>query len=262
VNEKHPISLVVITCNEERNIARCLGAADFCREMIVVDSGSTDRTIEIARALGARVMHRDWSGYGDQKNFGTAHAENDWVLCIDADEVVSEELRQSILAAFRTAPTVDAFEINRRGFYAGTPIRHSGWSPQWRTFLYRKGCAEWGGQEPHSVVIFRGRSKTRLAGELRHFTYASIRQHVAKNTASAQAAAEGMVREGRRATLAGLLVRPPWAFVRSYIAQLGFLDGFYGFVIGVMNAHYTFIKYAVFRELMRQSKVATDADAR
>ena len=135
---KLPISLVVITCNEEMNLPRCLAAADFCAEIIVVDSGSTDRTLEIATQFGATVFHRAWTGYRDQKNFGSEQATQEWILCIDADEVVTPELRAAITAAFAAPPAGDAFEINRHAFYAGKSIRHCGWYPQWRLFLYRK----------------------------------------------------------------------------------------------------------------------------
>jgi hypothetical protein len=252
VNGRLPISLVVITRNEERNLERCLRAADFCEEMIVVDSGSTDRTLEIARKFGAHILHRNWTGYGDQKNFGSQQASRPWVLCIDADEVVTSELRDSLAAVFRTNPAVDAFEINRHAFYAGRRIDHSGWYPQWRLFLYRKGAAQWSGEEPHPVAVFLGKKKERLGGDLNHYTYENIRQHISKNLASAEAAAIAMHECGRKATAFDLWCRGPWAFVRTYILQLGFLDGFYGLVIAVMAGCYSFSKYAMLRELNRR----------
>jgi glycosyltransferase involved in cell wall biosynthesis len=251
---KLPISLVVITQNEERNLERCLRAADFCAEMIVVDSGSTDRTLDLARASGAQIFHRDWTGYGDQKNFGTEQASQPWVLCIDADEVVTPELRNSITAAFRTDPAVDAFELNRHAFYAGKRIDHSGWYPQWRLFLYRKGAAHWSGDEPHTVAVFGGKRKGRLSGDLNHYTYSSIGQQLAKNLAAARDGAAAMHRSGRRATVFDLLLRGPWAFTRTYFLQLGVLDGFYGFVIAVVTGFSTFSKYVMLRELNRQPR--------
>jgi len=194
VIQSPPISLVVVTRDEERNIARCLDAADFCAERLVVDSGSTDRTVEIARERGARVLTRDWTGYGDQKNFGVAEAAHEWVLCLDADEVVTPELRASILAAFRDGePDVDAFEINRHGIYAGRLINHSGWYPEWRTFLYRRDRARWAGREPHPYVAFDGRMRRRLDGDR------CLADHVAENRA------EGTT---------GLVVRRPPGAVR------------------------------------------------
>jgi glycosyltransferase involved in cell wall biosynthesis len=254
MNGKLPISLVVITKNEERNLERCLRAADFCAEVIVVDSGSTDRTLEIARAFGSQIFHRDWTGYGDQKNFATEQASQPWALCIDADEVVTPELRNSITVAFRTEPAVDAFEINRHAFYAGKRIDHSGWYPQWRLFLYRKGAAHWSGDEPHTVAVLHGRRKGRLNGDLNHYTYAGIERQLIKNLAAARDGAAAMYRSGRRATLFDLLLRGPWAFTRTYFLQLGFLDGFYGFVIAAVSSFYTFSKYAMLWELNRRQR--------
>lgn len=246
---KLPISLVVITHNEEKNLSRCLTATDFCAEIIVVDSGSTDRTLDIAAQFGAKIFHRAWTGYRDQKNFGSEQATQEWILCVDADEVVTPELCTSIAAAFAAPPVSDAFEINRHAFYAGKAIGHCGWYPQWRLFLYRKGAAVWGGDEPHTVVEFRGHTKRRLAGDLNHYTYDSIRQHMAKNLASAHAAAQDMHSRGLRTGWFDLLLRGPWAFLRTYIFQLGFLDGFYGLVISSLAGVFTFLKYAMLWEM-------------
>jgi glycosyltransferase involved in cell wall biosynthesis len=251
--KKLPISLVVVTFNEEKNIERCLRAANFCEELLVIDSGSTDKTIEIAESLGARVLHRDWTGYGNQKNFGTNTASQNWVLCIDADEVVTSELRNSIIEAFIHSPTEDAFEINRHGIYAGHMINHSGWYPECRIFLYEKGKAEWAGLEPHTTVVFSGEHLGKLRGDLLHYTYADIREHLKKNIASAYASALSMKQAGRRARFTDFL-RAPYACFRRYFVQLGFLDGFYGFVIAVLSGVYTFLKYAFLRELYAADK--------
>lgn len=250
---KLPISLVVITLNEEENLKKCLASADFCSEFIVVDSGSTDGTLTVAASFGARVLHRDWSGYGDQKNYGVDQTTCPWVLCIDADEVVTSELRSSILKAFEFDPTCDGFDINRHGVYADQRINYSGWYPQWRTFLYRKGSAVWGGLEPHVVVHFSGVSKRRLEGDLLHFTYKTISEHIRKNTSSAFAAGEAMFKSGRKHNWLDLLLRPPWAWFKCYVMQRGFLDGFLGLVIANSQAHYTFLKYAFLRERIRSS---------
>lgn len=249
MTKKLPISLVVITFNEEKNLARALKAADFCSEMIVVDSGSTDETLEIAKSFGARIFHRDWSGYGDQKNYGTTLASNEWILCIDADEIVSPELKDSIFIQFQHSLSFDAFEINRHSLYGSHLIHHGGWYPQWRLFLYRKGCVEWGGEEPHTIPVFNGKRKARLIGDLLHYTYTDIFQHLQKNMISARASAYAMHRNNRLFRWTDLLLRTPWAFLRSYIFQRGFLDGYYGFVIACNSACYTFAKYAMLREL-------------
>jgi glycosyltransferase involved in cell wall biosynthesis len=258
--ETLPITLVVITKNEEKNLARCLKAADFCREILVVDSGSTDKSLNIATEFGARILHRDWTGYRDQKNYGADQAAQEWVLCIDADEVVSPDLREAILNEFHTKPTCDGFELNRHAIYAGKTINHCGWYPQWRLFLYRKGKARWSGGEPHTVVDFRGSCTQRLRGDLYHFTYDSIRQHFAKNIISAHDSAVDMFKSDRKATVADLLFRGPWAFSRTYFLQLGFLDGFYGFIIAFASGTFTFIKYAMLAEMHRQARRQYDRE--
>jgi glycosyltransferase involved in cell wall biosynthesis len=259
--KKLPISLVVVTFNEEKNIERCLRAADFCEELLIIDSGSIDKTIEIAESLGARVMHRDWTGYGDQKNYGTNAASQNWVLCIDADEAVTSELRDSIIEAFVQTPSVDAFEINRHGIYAGQMINHSGWYPEWRIFLYKKSKAEWTGLEPHTTVKYNSEHLGKLRGDLLHYTYADIREHLKKNIASAYASALAMKRTGRRARMTDFF-RAPYASFRRYFIQLGFLDGFYGFVIAVLSGVYTLLKYAFLRELYAAEKQRPDEPPR
>jgi glycosyltransferase involved in cell wall biosynthesis len=251
---KLPISLVVITMNEEENLRRCLAAADFCTEFVVVDSGSTDGTLVVAEQFGARVFHRTWNGYGEQKNFGCEQAAQPWILCIDADEVITEELQASIRTAFQSEPRTDGFDINRHGVYAGKVINHSGWYPQWRTFLYRKGAAVWGGMEPHVIVQFTGSGKSKLTGDLMHYTYRTIDEHLRKNISSARAAAHAMKSRGKLASALDLLARPVWAWFRCFVVQRGFLDGFHGLVIANGQATYTFLKYAYLRELHGSSK--------
>ena len=249
---KLPISLVVITYNEAKNLPRCLLEADFCAELIIVDSGSTDGTRDIAREFGARVVHRNWSGYRDQKAFGIELAAQPWILTLDADEVITSQLRDDIEQTFAADPREDAFEINRRSFYSGKRINHSGWYPQWRLLLFRKGKAYWSEKEPHEVLTFCGRTKGRLSGDLNHYTYESIRRHVEKNLDYATRWATTMHNGRRRATTLDLLFRGPWGFFRTYILQLGFLDGFYGLVIAAVTGYYTFVKYSMLKELNRR----------
>ncbi|MCB9357027.1 MAG: glycosyltransferase family 2 protein [Calditrichaeota bacterium] len=250
---KLPVSFVVVTLNEEENLERCLRAVDFCSQVVVVDSGSTDGTLDVAKSYGADIFHRDWTGYADQKNFAAEKVTQPWILCVDADEVVTPELRKSILHAFALDPRCDAFEINRHGVYAGRLINHSGWYPQWRTFIYRKEAAKWVGLEPHPVVEFLGKERRRLNGDLLHYTYRNVEEHMRKNFGSARAAARAMLRSGRKASLNDLLFRPLWGWFRCYVLQRGFLDGFYGLAIANGQAMYVFLKYAYLRELNRES---------
>lgn len=251
---KLPMSFIVVTLNEEENLERCLAAVDFVSEIIVVDSGSTDRTLEVAHKYGAKIFHRNWTGYADQKNYGAEQVTQPWILCVDADEVVTPELHASILSAFASDPDCDAFDINRHGVYAGKLINHSGWYPQWRTFIYRKNAARWVGLEPHPVVEFGGNSKRRLQGDLLHYTYRSIEEHMRKNFGSARSAARAMHKKGRGVSAADLHLRPVWAWFRSYVVQLGFLDGFYGLTIANGQAMYTYLKYAYLREILHTER--------
>jgi glycosyltransferase involved in cell wall biosynthesis len=253
MSDKLPITVVVVTLNEEANLRRCLASADFCQDRIVVDSGSTDNTIAIAQEMGAEVLARAWTGFADQKNFGVAAAKTEWVLCLDADEEVSPKLRRSILELAERLHQYDGFELNRHAFYMGHFINHSGWYPEWRLFLYKKSHGSWKGQEPHARVHFSGR-KARLHGELYHYTYRDIDHHAQKTLSYARAAANALHEKGRHASFFDLRVRAPWAFVRSLFLRLGLLDGFAGLVIAWMAAYYTFLKYALLRELDLQSR--------
>lgn len=248
---KLPIAFLVVTLNEEENLERCLAAVDFVSEIIVIDSGSTDKTLDVARKYNAKTFHRNWTGYADQKNYGAEQVTAPWILCVDADEVVTPELRASILKAFDHEPDCDAFDINRHGVYAGKLINHSGWYPQWRTFIYRKHAARWVGLEPHPVVEFNGKTKRRLQGDLLHYTYRTIEEHMRKNFGSARSAARAMHKKGRGVSAVDLHLRPVWAWFRSYVVQLGFLDGFYGLTIANGQAMYTYLKYAYLREILR-----------
>lgn len=221
-NGKLPISLVVITANEERSLSRCLESAGFCSDLVIVDSGSTDRTLEMAASHGARIFHHEWSGYVSQKNFACRQAQQPWILCLDADEVISPELRRSIEQSFQLQPEVDGFELDRHSLYGDTLIDHSGWYPQWRLFLFRRDSAVGRGLEPHATVQFNGKRKQRLKGDLYHHTYTNIRHHVSKNFTFAHAAALAMYESGHRATLAALVLRAPWVMFRSYIVRRGF----------------------------------------
>jgi glycosyltransferase involved in cell wall biosynthesis len=252
--EKLPLTLVVVTLNEEANLRRCLATADFCQHKIVVDSGSTDQTVAIAREMGAQILTRNWTGFADQKNFGVAAAPTEWVLCLDADEEISPELHQSILASKERWNRYDGFELNRHAFYLNRFINHSGWYPEWRLFLYRKSCGSWGGQEPHAEVKFSGR-KGRLKGDLVHYTYRDIRHHAQKTLFYAQTAAQAMLDAGRRASCFDLRLRAPWAFFRAMFLKRGFLDGFPGLVIAWMSAYYTFLKYALLKQLSGKAKL-------
>jgi glycosyltransferase involved in cell wall biosynthesis len=246
------ISATIVAFNEERNIARAIrslrlgeGCVD---EIVVVDSGSSDGTREIAASLGARVVEETWRGYATQKNFAAASALNDWILSIDADEELTPELAAEISALKNQPVRFDAWTMPRLARYLGRWIRHSGWYPDRKVRLYHRERANWQGEYVHESVQTSGRIG-ELKSDLLHFTCDSLGQHLRTLDRYTSLAAQGLVAGGKPIPLRRLVVDPPWTFVRSYVVQRGFLDGVQGFLIACMAGFYTFLKYAKAREL-------------
>ena len=245
-----PVSVSIVAMNEADRIGDCLKSADFAAEWIVVDSHSTDATRELAAAAGARVIERDWPGHVAQKNFAIDQAANDWVLCLDADERVSPELRASLVAAMDGASLPDGFEMARRTWYLGRWIRRGGWYPDRKVRLFRRSRGRWGGVDPHDHVHVEGRV-VRLEGDLLHYSYRSISDHLRTIDSFTSIAAREKYAAGRRAGLLDLTLRPFGKFLRMYALKLGFLDGRAGFVVAVTGAFYVFLKYAKLWDLER-----------
>ncbi len=243
-----PLSVCVVAMNEERHIGACLRSADFADEWIVVDSHSTDNTRDIAAAAGARVIERDWPGHVEQKNFALDAATHDWVLCLDADERISPELRAAILAALTRDELPDGFTVARRNHYMGRWIRHGGWYPDRKLRLFRKSRGRWRGANPHDRARVDGRVET-LDGDLLHESYESIADHLRTIDSFTTIAAREKHGRGERARPFDLTLRPFAKFLHSYFIKAGFLDGFPGLVIAVTGSLYVFLKYAKLREL-------------
>jgi glycosyltransferase involved in cell wall biosynthesis len=236
------ISATIITFNEQDNLPRALQSLGCCDEIVVVDSGSTDRTVELARGFGARVVERDWPGYARQKNFAAEQASHDWILALDADECLSEELQRELAEIQRRGPGFDAYSCPRLAQYRGKWIRHSGWYPDRKVRFYDRRKARWVGDYVHESVRVDGSLGT-LDGDLLHYTCPSFARHVESVNRYTTLAAREMAAAGRGVSLARMLAAPPWAFVRSYLLQRGFLDGREGFLIASMAAFYVFAKY-------------------
>ncbi|SHI71767.1 Glycosyltransferase involved in cell wall bisynthesis [Hymenobacter daecheongensis DSM 21074] len=246
-----PLSVVIITFNEEANIARCLAAAQgVADEVLVVDSFSTDRTVEICRQFGVRVVQHAFEGYVEQKNYATAAAQYDHVLQLDADEVLTEELRQSIRAA-KADWQHAGYTLARLTNYCGTWVRHGGWYPDRKLRLYDRRQGQWQGLLLHErYEVAAGQSVGSLAGDLLHYSYYSVEQHVSQlNRFTSIAAAELALRGKRRVTLFHLLLKPLWKFVHGYFFRLGLLDGFAGLCIAGISAWGVFLKFAKLRTL-------------
>jgi len=241
------ITATIVTLNEERNIARALGTLEWADEVVVVDSGSTDRTIEIALGLGARVIEEPWRGYGAQKNYAAACAANDWILSIDADESVTEQLATEILALKTKAVHAAGYSFPRLAQYLGRWIRHGGWYPDRKVRLYDRRKAEWVGDYVHESVRLNG-AVEELKGHLLHFTCGSLSEHLRTLDRYTTLAAREVIARGKPVSMRRLTLDPVWTFFRTCVVQRGFLDGPQGLAIAWMAALYTFLKYAKARE--------------
>jgi glycosyltransferase involved in cell wall biosynthesis len=238
------LSVIVITRDEEANIADCLASVAFASELVVVDSGSTDRTVELAQAAGAKVVRTtDWPGFGAQKNRALAQATQPWVLSIDADERVTPALRDEILAVVgEAAPRFDAWDMPRRSSFCGQYMSHSGWYPDRVTRLFRRGRARFSDDLVHERVVVDG-PMGHLRHDLLHATYPDLETMLQKLDRYSTASARAMHERGVRSSPAGAIARGLWAFIRTYVLRLGFLDGRLGFVLALSIAETTYYKY-------------------
>ena len=245
------LAVCVITLNEEDRIGDCLASVAFADEVFVVDSGSTDRTVAIARERGARVIVRDWPGYIAQKNFALEQATTDWVLCLDADERVSPRLAEQIRRVVAESPgALAGYRMARKTFYLGRWILHGGWYPDWKVRLVRRGRARWGGIDPHDRLEPEGQVGT-LAGDIEHRTYRDIKDHLRTIDRFTSVSAGELHARGRGGALAGMLLNAPAKFLKMYVLKAGFLDGLPGFIVAVLGSYYVFLKYAKLWELRR-----------
>ncbi len=245
------LAVCIITRDEEQNLPRCLASvSELATQLVVVDSESTDATAEIARAAGAEVVIQPFLGHVRQKQLALAAAREPWVLCLDADEWLDEDLRAAVRAVlarpFERGDPV-GHEVNRRTHYLGDWIDHGGWSPEWRLRLVRRDLAQWGGVDPHDHLEVEG-STARLAGRLNHRPYRNLGHHLEKVNSYTDIMVARRLEQGERASLFKLLTRPPARFVRMYFLRLGVLDGWRGFVVATVGAFYVFLKYAKLRE--------------
>jgi len=237
------ISAAIITYNEERNIARALESLRCCDEIVVVDSGSTDRTVELATKLGARVLDMAWRGYAGQKNYASECCENDWVLSLDADEALSEALEAEIWQIKKNGPEFDAYTMPRLAQYLGRWILHSGWYPDRKIRLFHRQHAKWVGNFVHESVVVEGRVG-HLNANILHFTCSSLSEHLRTLDRYTTLAAEQLVNQKAEIGWKELALDPAWTFFRTYVVQRGFLDGYEGLAIAYMAAFYNFLKYA------------------
>lgn len=250
------ISAVIITFNEEKNIAQAIESAAWADEILVVDSGSKDQTHQLAESLGAKVITQTWLGFAGQKQFAVDNALHDWVFSLDADERVSDELKNEILQLKSATPNslADGYKIPRLSFYMNRPIRHSTWYPDWQLRFYNRNKGKWKDLLVHeSVKLEDGAKIEKLRGDILHYSMENAAHHNRKLTEIyAPLAAEQMYLQGKRTTPIKIAFAGFSAFFQNFILKGGFLDGFPGFCIARFSSHYTFLKYLLLWE--RQQK--------
>jgi glycosyltransferase involved in cell wall biosynthesis len=249
------LSVTVVAKNEAADIGAALASAAFADEIVVVDSHSADETVAIARRYTDRVVVHDWLGHIEQKNYAASLASHDWILSLDADERVTPELAAEIGATLASEPSHGAFRIPRVTWHLGRWVRSTDWYPDYQDRLYDRRQAHWTGRYVHESLTHAA-STGQLRGEIQHYAYRDIAEHLETIDRYTTLAARQMQEDGRRANLLQLAGHPPLAFLRNYIARGGVRDGVPGFIISSMNAYYVFLKFAKLRELQASGPTA------
>jgi glycosyltransferase involved in cell wall biosynthesis len=245
------LSAAIITFNEEKNICRCLESVRWMDELCVVDSFSTDRTVELARRYCDKVVQRKWPGHVQQKQFALEQAAGDWILSLDADEELSPEAAAEIKSVLAAAPAdANGYSFPRQSFYLGRWIKHGGWYPDRKVRLVRRGHARWGGEDPHDKLAADGQTRD-LNGKINHYVYADISQQLRTVDSFSRITAQQWHEQGRRAGAGAMIFKTLGKFFETYVWKLGMLDGMPGFIISAISSYYVFLKYAKLWELQK-----------
>jgi glycosyltransferase involved in cell wall biosynthesis len=249
---KLPLSLVIITLNEEKNIERCIKSAAFASEVVVLDSGSQDRTLEIAKSLGAQVYNETWRGFGAQKARASELAKFDWILNLDADEQLTPELCLEIEHKFQQLQPEVGYQFPRRSYYLNRWIDHGGWYPDRQLRLYNRKYSNWDLRPIHEKV--QAKETECFEHNLNHYVFKNIAAQIAANNRYSSLQAEELFRRGLKFSFFKLLVKPHVKFLETYFFKLGFLDGLPGFIISVSAGYSVFLRWAKIWELERQKR--------
>lgn len=247
------ISVCIITFNEEKHIARCLESVKWTDEIIIVDSFSTDRTLEIARKYTDKIFQREWTGINDQRNYAMTLANHEWIFALDADEETTPELRERIKQILSSNQNdMNGFLIPRKTLYLGKWIKHGGWYPDYKLRLYKKGSGCYKGTDPHDHFYLNNSKPSKLYEHILHFTYEDIQDQIKTINNFSTAFAEKFLKEGRKFCFADLIFKPLWKFIETFFLKFGFLDGTAGFIISVNTAFYQFTKHSKLYELQNK----------
>ena len=247
------LSVGIITFNEEKRLERTLESVkSFADEIVIVDSGSTDKTSEIAQKFGANFFVENWKGYGLQKNSVIDKCKEDWILLIDADEVISSKLKNKIIEIVNQDKE-DVYEVNFTSVCFGKKIKHGGWSGSYRVRLFRNGIGKYNDNVVHEAFI-TDRKIAKLKEEILHYSYEDLADYLSKFNRYTSEGAKEYFKRGKKSNLFGIVINPFFKFIRMYIFRLGFLDGVEGLLLAILSANYTMVKYYKLLEMNRRDK--------
>jgi glycosyltransferase involved in cell wall biosynthesis len=246
------VSVIVIALNQEDNIIPCLKTVGWADEIVLVDSGSQDRTLELAKEFTDRIFTIHWPGFGAAKNFALDQARGDWVFSLDTDERVSEVLRDEIVAAVGGKTPYAGYRLPRKNYFGGRWIRRLGWYPDYTLRLFRKDSGRFRERAVHEEVVVDG-PVGFLHTPLDHYSYTNVSDYLARQDRYARLAAQEMLHEGRRPRAGELFWRPASHFLKLYLLRLGFLEGRLGYTLALLGSLYNFLKYYYLRELLHEA---------
>lgn len=253
--EKLPISVYVLTYNSMRTIEKCLRSLWWAEELVIVDSFSTDGTLDICKRYTEKIYQAPWKGFKTQYQYAADLTTKEWIMVVDSDEEIPSNLVEEIRRELAIGKEkIDGFYINRKTYYLGKWINYGGWYPDGKIRLYRKSKGRWEGDDPHPTVVVKGRVKI-LRNHYLHYTYKDISDHIQTIDRYTKMAAQAMLKKGKRFSVLNLLFNPLFRFIKEYIIKQGFRDGIPGLIIIVSTMFYVFMKYAKLWEITREKDI-------